>query len=327
MEFINKNIGSGGKGTNDFIKNVILEYFGNSLLDDLRDAALVNIEKSKLIISTDSFTVIPEFFSGGDIGKLSIYGTCNDVAVSGGVPKYLTLSLIIPDGYKMKNLLKIFDSMRKAISDVGVKIITGDTKVIDGINTIIVNTTGFGELRSDLNCYDRIQIGDKVIFSSDIARHSVAVLIARSELGFSSDIESDCCSLYDVLKELDYRRIKFVRDATRGGVAAVLNEITDKSGKGFLIQEQNVPILESVNYFCEMLGFDPLQMANEGVAVIIVDSDYADEALELIRKTKNGKNAAIVGEVTDCKKIILETKVGGKRYIEIPTGELLPRIC
>ncbi|KAA0258430.1 hydrogenase expression/formation protein HypE [Deferribacter autotrophicus] len=327
MRFINKSVGSGGKGTNDFIKNVIFEYFGNSFLEELRDGALINLKKESIITSTDSFTVLPEFFPGGDIGKLSIYGTCNDVAVSGGIPEYLTLSLIIPDGYEMEKLLMIFDSMKRAIDEVGVKIISGDTKVIDGISSLIVNTTGFGELKSDLNCYDRIKVGDKVIFSSDIARHSVAVLIARNELGFSSDIESDCCNLYEIIRKLDYSKIKFVRDATRGGVAAVLNEIADKSGKGFLIKEQNIPILESVNYFCEMLGFDPLQMANEGVAVIVVDRDYADEALAIIKESKNGKNAAIVGEVTDNTKVVLETKVGGKRYIEIPAGELLPRIC
>ncbi|MGA1861825.1 hydrogenase expression/formation protein HypE [Deferribacter thermophilus] len=326
MKIITKAIGSGGLGTNKFINEEILKRFGNNILNSLRDASIIN-SNNKLVVSTDSFTIYPEFFPGSDIGKLAIYGTCNDITVSGGVPKYITFSVVLPDGYKWEKMEKILDSAKCAIDELGVKVVTGDTKVIDGVNAPIINTTGLGELRDDLNDYTRIKVGDKIIFTSDIARHSVAVLLARGELGFDGGIISDCCNLYEVIKDLDYKRISFCRDATRGGVAAVLNEITSKIDFGFYLDENKIPIKEDVKYFCEMVGMDPLQMANEGVAVIIVDAKYADEALKIIKEKDNGKNASIVGEVVNEKKVLLKTSIGGERVIDIPSGELLPRIC
>ncbi|BAI81185.1 hydrogenase expression/formation protein HypE [Deferribacter desulfuricans SSM1] len=326
MKIVTKSIGSGGAGTNKFINEEIVKRFSNDKLNKLRDASLIEIS-SPILISTDSFTIYPEFFPGGDIGKLSVFGTCNDIAVSGGIPEYLSFSLVLPDGYDWNKLEKILDSTKKAADLVGVEIVTGDTKVVDGITTPIINTTGIGKLRKDLNDYSNIKLGDKVIITSDIARHSVSILLTRGDLGFEGDIESDCCNLYDVIKGLDYDKVSFCRDATRGGVAAVLNEITSKIKFGFYLHESKIPISDNVKYFCEMIGMNPLQMANEGVAVLIVDSDYANDAVNIIRESENGRKAEIVGEVINENMVLLKTEVGGERVVDIPVGELLPRIC
>lgn len=328
MARITMSIGSGGKDTNDFIKNLILLELGNDKLNNMGDAAYLNMSK-EISFTTDSFVVYPEFFAGGDIGKLAVYGTCNDLAVSGAIPKYISLSFIIPEGYEIETLVKIVRSIKCAALDVGVDIVCGDTKVIerDSLKGLIINTAGVGELQEKLNIYDNIKIGDKVIITSDIARHGVSVMSARGSLGVDLDIKSDCGNLYDIFKTAGYDGISFARDATRGGVAAVLHEIMDQSGKGFLIDEDKIPINNQVKYLCELLGFDPLSIANEGVAIILVRQNLVLDILCKIKKSKIAKRAAIIGKVTENKELIMNTEIGGKRFIEMPVGELLPRIC
>lgn len=319
-------VGGGGREFQKFLKNLILGRLGNQMLDSLGDSSYFR-DDGELAFTTDSFVVEPEFFNGGDIGKLAVYGTCNDLAVSGAMPLYLSLALIISEGYSLNDLEKIIGSIKDAVDEIGVKIICGDTKVIPYTDKkqIFINTSGIGKVIKKLNDYNKIKLGDKVIFTSDIARHGISVMMSRE--GINSAIESDCCSLYGVIKELDYNKIHFARDATRGGVAAVLNEIASISGYGFEIDEESIIIDDAVKYYCEFFGYDPLQIANEGVAVLVVDEDYADEALKLIRSNINGRNANIVGSVIEKNKVILNTSIGGKRYVEMPLGEILPRIC
>lgn len=321
-------LGGGGKATNDFIKNYIIKYFGNVYLNDLRDASKLKTN-GNISFTTDSFVVKPEFFPGGDIGKLAVYGTCNDLAVSGAKPKYLSLSLIVSEGYSLENLDKILNSIKLAVDEIDVKIVCGDTKVVERSEepSIFINTTGIGELVVDLNNYNNINIGDKVIITSDIARHGLTVLSERNELNVDTEIKSDCCNLYKIFEHVGYEGIKFARDATRGGVAAVLNEIKEHSNKGFLIEEDRVPVEEPVKYLCEFLGFDMLEIANEGVAVLICENDKAEEMVGKLKELEIAKNARVVGEVTDSKKVLLKNSYGGIRVVEMPDGNLLPRIC
>ncbi len=325
-DIITLSVGGGGREFQKFLKNVILNKLGNEMLNLLGDSSYFSMQ-GDLAFTTDSFVVEPEFFNGGDIGKLAVYGTCNDLAVSGAVPMYLSLSFIISEGYSINKLEKIIESIKEATEEVGAKIICGDTKVIpyNEKGQIFINTSGIGKVLKKLNDYSSIKKGDRVIFTSDIGRHGISVMMARE--GIESNLESDCCSLYGVMKELDYSKIHFARDATRGGVAAVLNEIASMSGLGFEIEEDKIFIKDTVRYYCEFFGYDPLHIANEGVAVLIVDKDYADEALELIRSNKYGQNANVVGSVIEKNKVILNTSIGGKRYVEMPLGEILPRIC
>lgn len=328
MSFTTMKLGGGGKSTNDFIKNYILKYFGNIYLDEMRDASKIMIN-GNISFTTDSFVVKPEFFPGGDIGKLAVFGTCNDLAVSGAKPKFLTLSLILTEGYDIEKLDKILKSIKLSVEEADVKIVCGDTKVVERTEepSIFINTTGIGELVVDLNNYNKINIGDKIIITSDIARHGIAVLSKREELNIDTEILSDCCNLYKIFEHIGYEGINFARDATRGGVAAVLNEIKEHSNKGFLIEEDKIPVNESVMYLCEFLGFDMLEIANEGVAVLICESEKAEEIVQKLKFLEVSKNASIVGEVTDTKKVILRNSYGGLRDVEMPDGNLLPRIC
>ncbi len=325
---ITSAVGSGGKSTNDFVKDVIFKYFGNNILENLGDAAYLDIN-GELSFSTDSFVVEPEFFPGGDIGKLAVYGTCNDLSVSGAKPKFLSFSLIIPEGYKFSDIEKIIQSAGAAAKEAGVLVVCGDTKVIStsGLKTPLVNTAGIGIVRKKLNNYSEINVGDSVILTSDIARHGMCIMSKREGLNIESTIESDCADLNPLFEITDYKGIKFARDATRGGVAAVLNEISDKTGLGFLLEETEIPVRKDVKYLCEFLGFDPLCVANEGAAILIVDSALSTQILDAIKSVKVGANAVIIGEVCSDSKVMLRTSIGGIRNVEMPTGELLPRIC
>jgi len=319
------SVGSGGASTQSFISDIIFSRLGNDILNRASDAAIVESGK-KLAFTTDSFVVRPEFFPGGDIGKIAVCGTVNDLLVSGAVPKFISFGLIVAEGYLISDLEKIINSMAEFCKKAGVKVVCGDTKVVDkgSLDGIVINTSGIGESVRDYTDYSRIKAGDAVILTSDIARHGMSVLLARGDLGFEGEILSDCAPLNDVFDVAD---VKFARDATRGGVAAVLNEISDVSGKGFLMEEADLPMDENVGYLCDMLGYDPLAVANEGLAVIIVDSSDADAMLSKLKVCENGQRAAISGVVTDEKSVLLETPIGGKRHIEMPAGELLPRIC
>jgi len=325
---ITSALGSGGKSTNDFVKDIICKHFGNNILENLGDAAYLDM-KGELSFTTDSFVVEPEFFPGGDIGKLSVYGTCNDLSVSGAKPKFLSFSLIIPEGYKFSDIEKIVESAGAAAKEAGVQIVCGDTKVISasGLKSPLVNTAGIGVVRKKLNDYSKIKAGDKIILTSDIARHGMCIISKREGLNIESKIESDCADLNPLFEVSDYKGINFARDATRGGVAAVLNEISDKTDLGFLVDEAQIPLRDDVKYLCEFLGFDPLSVANEGAALLIVDSASASQILDKVKSVKVGENAALIGEVCSEKKVMLKTPIGGIRNVEMPVGELLPRIC
>lgn len=321
------SMGGGGKQTNDFIKNVIIKNFGNEILSNMGDAA--HVETSQIsAFTTDSFVVSPEFFCGGDIGKLSICGTVNDLAVSGAIPRYLSFSLIIAEGYPLDKLEKIIESAAKTASSACVKVVCGDTKVVErgSLDKVVINTAGIGTVVKNLNDFSKVKEGDRVIITSDIARHGMAVMIARGELGFTGSIDSDCACLNKMFEAVYGYDIKFARDATRGGLAAVLNEISS-SGVGFEIDEDFIPVREDVLGLCETLGFDPLSVANEGAAVIIVSEKDTDAVLASLTSDVCGKRAAIIGRVTSGGRVVLKTKIGGTRYVDMPPGELLPRIC
>jgi len=325
---ITSALGSGGKSTNNFVKDIICKHFGNNILENLGDAAYLDI-KGELSFTTDSFVVEPEFFPGGDIGKLAVYGTCNDLSVSGATPKFLSFSLIIPEGYRFSDIEKIIASAGAAAKEAGVLIVCGDTKVVSvsGLKSPFINTAGVGVVQKKLNDYSEIKAGDKVILTSDIARHGMCIMSKREGLNIESEIESDCADLNPLFEASDYKGIKFARDATRGGVAAVLNEISDKTELGFLVNETEIPLRDDVKYLCEFLGFDPLSVANEGVALMIVESASASQILDRLRSVKVGVNAALIGETCNEKKVMLKTPIGGVRNVEMPVGELLPRIC
>ncbi len=327
-KIVTLSIGGGGKQTAGFIKDIILKHFDNDIISNLGDASHIKTDTSSAF-TTDSFVIRPEFFKGGNIGKLSICGTVNDLAVSGAEPEYLSFALVVAEGYSLEKLEKIVESAALEAKKAGVKIVCGDTKVVErgGIDGVIINTCGVGKVIKNLNDYSHINTGDKVIVTSDIARHGMAVMLDRGQFGFSGNIESDCACLNHMMKAVYTYNVKFGRDATRGGVAAVLNEIAEKSGKGFLIDEENIPLRQDVAELCDTLGYDPLSVANEGAAVIIVSQEDCDNVMYTLSKTETGKNAKVIGVVTDENKVILNTISGGRRYIDLPPGELLPRIC
>ena len=328
MSEITLSAGGGGKVMSKLIKDIFLKHFKSNELRLMRDAAYICCPE-KAAFSTDSFIIKPEFFLGGDIGKLAVAGTVNDLACSGAIPLYLSCSVIIPEGYGTDDLAKVALSMANEAEVAEVEIVTGDTKVITKgeLQGLIINTAGIGKREAEWNDYSAVKAGDCVLITSDIARHGVSVLLARQELGFSGVIESDCNTLSKMLQTLYGLRVHFVRDATRGGVAAVLNEIADHAGLGILLRESDVPLREDVAHYCDTLGFDPLSVANEGVAVIIADEGDACAVLERIRSHPFGVKASICGVVRQHSGVILETLIGGKRYVEMPIGENLPRIC
>jgi hydrogenase expression/formation protein HypE len=319
--------GGGGKIMGELISGLIFKHFKSGELAQMRDASYITCPE-KAAFSTDSFVITPEFFPGGDIGKLAVAGTTNDLACSGAVPLYLSCALVIPEGYSLEDLDNALASMAAAAELAEVQVVTGDTKVVPRgeLKGLIINTAGIGRREKNWNDYANVKEGVSIIISSDIARHGVSVFLARGELGFEGTIESDCNILYPMLKNLYGCDVHFVRDATRGGVAAVLNELAAATGKGMLIREKDIPLREDVSRFCDALGFDPLAVANEGALVVIADKDNAEMVVQKLRSHPAGQNAAICGTVTG-KGVVLETSIGGKRHVEMPIGEILPRIC
>lgn len=327
-KIVTLSIGGGGRQTSNFIKDIILKYFDNNILNNLGDASHIETSTNSAF-TTDSFVIRPEFFNGGNIGKLSICGTVNDLAVSGAEPLYLSFALVVAEGYIYEKLEKIVQSAAEEAKKAGVKIVCGDTKVVErgGIDGVIINTCGVGRVIKNLNDFSAVKEGDKVIVTSDIARHGMAVMLERGQFGFAGSIASDCACLNNMMKAVYPYNVKFGRDATRGGLAAVLNEIAEQSGKGFLIDEEKIPLRQDVAELCDTLGFDPLSVANEGAAVIICGADDCYKVLAALKSVKEGERAAVIGEVTNDNKVVLNTISGGKRHIDLPPGELLPRIC
>ncbi len=324
--------GSGGKLMQDLIKSFLPEL-SNPILERLDDSAVLDVS-GRLAFTTDSYTVNPLFFPGGDIGKLAVCGTVNDLAMSGARPLYLSLSFIIEEGLPVSTLKKVILSIKKASEEAGVKIVTGDTKVVDkgGADKLFINTAGVGTVPEGVNTSAaNARPGDKIIVSGTIGDHGIAVLSKREGLKFEFPVPSDCAPLNglvaDMLKVSE--KIRCLRDPTRGGLATTLNDFAEKSQVGILIQEDKVPVNKAVLAACELLGLDPLYIANEGKLVAVVPVANAGAVLAAMKKNKYGKNASIIGEVvsTHPGKVVMKTALGASRIVDVPVGELLPRIC
>lgn len=334
FETINLGHGSGGELTRDLLDKLIFKTFSNPYLDQKHDGSIVKFN-GEIAISTDSFVITPIFFKGGNIGELAVHGTVNDVAMCGAIPKYLSLAFIIEEGLKVSEFITVIQSIKKAADESGVLIITGDTKVVERGkgDKIFINTTGFGEMHPKANIsVQNIKEGDKIVVNGFIAQHGMAIMSEREGLEFESTIESDSTNLNflvnDLLDEFG-EKIKLFRDPTRGGLGTVLHEIANDISKGVFLKEAFIPLEKQVAAACEMLGLDPMYVANEGVFLVVVDPSIETEVLALMKKHSKGKNAALVGEITSehPNKVVMESLIGGKRIVSPLVGEQLPRIC
>ncbi len=326
--------GGGGRISGDLLSKIIIPKF-QAQVDKLTDAAELNLDSSNICFTTDSFVVKPIFFNGGDIGKLAVCGTVNDLAVAGAKPAALSLSLIIEEGLEIETLDKILTSVSKAAKQAGVPIVTGDTKVVDAgsADNIFINTAGIGTKHENANLsFDNIKAGDKVIINGTIGDHGMTIMSQREGIKFESTLKSDCATLYGLIeKVLDATdQVKFMRDPTRGGIAATLNEIATATGLDIELIEKDIPVDTTVKAAAEMLGFDPVNIANEGKVVFIVANEVAEEVLKIIKSDELGKNAAIIGQVKPPQGepvVEMVTGIGGKRIVQMPYGRELPRIC
>ncbi len=327
--------GSGGSYTLALIENVFKKYFRNDILSAGDDSAILDIGNAKRIVfTTDSFVVTPIFFSGGNIGKLAVCGTVNDLATSGAMPLYLSCGFIIEEGFNISELEKIVETMSVTAGECGVKIVTGDTKVVQkgAVDKIFINTSGIGVLPEGVNISGRnAKVGDKVIITGTIGDHGSCILLEREKLGFQAEIKSDCAPLSGLVQAMlrVTSDIHVLRDPTRGGVATTLNEIASQSNVTIELKEELLPVKREVQGVCELLGMDPLYMANEGKMLVFVPGECADSVLEELKKNKYGENSVIIGDVVreDEAKVVLEAISGGKRIIKLMAGDQLPRIC
>ncbi|MFW5665246.1 MAG: hydrogenase expression/formation protein HypE [Coleofasciculus sp.] len=331
--------GSGGKAMRDLIDDIFVGSFDNPILSQLEDQATIPLAQlisqgDRLAFTTDSYVVDPLFFPGSNIGELAINGTVNDLAVSGAKPLYLTCSMIMEEGLPVETLRQVVLSMKTAADAAGVKIVTGDTKVVHrgSADKLFINTAGIGVIREGVSISaHHIQPGDAVIINGQLGDHGAAILIARGELALSTDIKSDCQplnGLVDAILEV-CPHIHAMRDATRGGVATVLNEFAQSSEVGIRLDEASIPIREEVNGVCEILGLDPLYLANEGKLVVIVPRSHAESVLSAMKSHPAGEDSCIVGEVIDSPPgvVLLQTAFGAERIVDMLVGDQLPRIC
>ncbi|MCX7920110.1 MAG: hydrogenase expression/formation protein HypE [bacterium] len=330
--------GSGGKLSQKLIKDLILKYFGNPILDKLDDSGIIRIQKpevnGQIAYTTDSYVVSPLFFPGGNIGKLAVCGTINDLAMVGAVPQYLTVAFIIEEGFSLSDFEKILNSMRTTARSANVLIVAGDTKVVNRGNAdkIYISSSGIGLVKEGINISgSNAQVGDKVLISGTVGDHGMAILAQREDLALQTTLKSDCAPLNSLVQEMlkVTKDIHCLRDPTRGGLASTLNEIAQASNVGIKIDEPAVPVRKEVRSICDLLGFDPLYVANEGKLVAVVKHSVAEKVLAVMKKHKFGKNAAIIGEVISSPKktVLLKTSVGGTRILDMLSGEQLPRIC
>lgn len=330
MKKIEIGHGSGGRLTKDLIEKVFLKYLNCEELRPLEDASYINLNNQKTAITTDSYVVRPLFFPGGDIGKLSVCGTVNDLIVSGAVPRYLSIGFIIEEGFPIKNLEDILKSIKETAKGSGVRIVTGDTKVVEKnkCDGVYINTTGVGEIVKPMLLND-VSDGDMIIVTGTMGDHGTAVALAREEFNIDAPVESDCAALNDLLMPLlEIKGIKWMRDPTRGGLATVLAEVSENTKFGIEILEDSVPVREDVRFISDMLGYDPLYLANEGKAVIIASGESADEVIMTLRKHPLGKNAAVIGRISSkFKGARLKTRIGGERVLDMLEEDMLPRIC
>jgi len=332
--------GSGGKLTAELIDKIFRPAFTNPILDKLDDQAVVTIGGARLAFTTDSFVVTPIFFPGGDIGRLAVHGTVNDLAMSGARPLYLSAAFILEEGLAIDDLCRVVESMRAAALQSGVQFVTGDTKVVNRGkgDQIFITTTGIGVIEGDLNISaERARPGDKILLSGFIGDHGMTIMSQRENLEFESAIESDCASLHGLVAAMlaspeangDRSFLHCLRDPTRGGVATTLNEIAKTAGVGMLLLEQSIPVRESVKGACEVLGLDPLYVANEGKLLAIVAPEMAETVLLAMRSHEHGRDAVLIGEVVGEHPgmVLMKTEIGGTRVLDVMFGEQLPRIC
>jgi len=324
--------GSGGILMHDLIKGLFLKNLDNPFLNKRGDSALIDTKDKCLAYTTDSFVINPIFFPGGDIGKLSVCGTVNDLSVSGARPRYLSCGMIVEEGFLYKDLERITLSIKAASKKAGVYMVTGDFKVVEkgAVDKIFINTSGIGEIFKGARLsLDHIRPGDKVIISGTIGDHGAAVLLAREELKFTSRLFSDCASINDLISSIICKDIRFMRDPTRGGLATTLKEIVLESGYDISIDERRIPVKEPVRALCEILGLDPLYMANEGKVLLITSARAASRVLSIMKRHPLGRKARIIGEVEKKKqkRVYLKTAIGGTRILDMLRGEQIPRIC
>ena len=327
--------GGGGQLTDELIRHHILPKLKNDTLAELGDSAKLNVASKSLCFTTDSYVVKPLFFNGGDIGKLAVCGTVNDLAVAGSKPVALALSLIIEEGFEFKLLDKILSSVSQAARQNNVDIVTGDIKTVEAgaADKIFINTAGIGEKLAGVDLgFEKIAAGDKIIINGTIGDHGLTIISQREGIKFQSQLQSDCAGIAGLTCKVleNTSSIKFMRDPTRGGLAATLNEISTGSGLSIEIREADVPVSPVVQAAADMLGFDVLTIANEGKFVAIVSPESADDCLKICKNHPLGKEARIIGEVGqthDTPTVELITKIGGKRIVQMPYGRELPRIC
>lgn len=334
-ELISLDHGSGGKIAHRLTAELLLPLFDNPILADLHDGAVLALNGStRVAFSTDTFTVTPLFFPGGDIGELAVNGTVNDVAMCGATPLFISLALIIEEGFPMADLTRILQSIQRAATQAGVQVVTGDTKVVPkgAADGLFINTSGIGLIPENITIGSTgARPGDKIILSGTMADHGMTILTQREGLSFDSGIQSDSAPLNQMVKKIlaASDQVHVLRDPTRGGVGTTLNEIAESSRAGIVLKESHLPVREAVAGVCELLGFDPLYVANEGKLLAFVAAEDADPVLEAIRSDTFGRDACIIGDVTaeHPGQVILETGIGGRRIVDMLTGEQLPRIC
>ncbi|ANE35976.1 hydrogenase expression/formation protein HypE [Campylobacter iguaniorum] len=330
MQKIMLSHGGGGEEMNELINGLIFETFNNEILKDSNDSAILSLG-SKIAFSTDSFVVTPIKFSGGDIGKIAVCGTVNDLSMVGADAKYLSCSLILEEGLEISELKEILNSIKKTADEAGVSIVCGDTKVVPNgsCDKIFINTSGIGEIICDKIELKNLKVGAKILLSGDVGRHGAVILASREELALQSELKSDCKPLKNVVLDLINSGVKLqcMRDATRGGLLAVLNEWANFKGFELKVYEEKIALSDEVVGICELLGFEAYELANEGTFVLAVDPSDEQKALEILQKYNS--LASIIGEVVSDKKagVLLENAYGSSRYLEPPKGELLPRIC
>lgn len=319
--------GSGGKSTNELISSIFANYLSNPILNMMEDSAVVE-GNSKIAITTDSFVVTPLVFKGGDIGRLAVCGTVNDLLMRGATPKYITSAFIIEEGADTDTLEAIVKSMAQTAKEAGVIVVAGDTKVIEGSGGVYINTTGVGFVKESTDIVStNLRQGDAIIVSGNMGDHHATILSAR--MGIENDIESDNAPLGEMVRAMLKQGIEIhcMRDVTRGGLGTVLNELAKASNVGIDIEEDKIPVSDSVKAFAKILGLNILHMGNEGKLIAVVPEAQAKEAAEIIRGCKYGENASIIGRVTNDKGVTLITSLGGRRSVNVLIGEGLPRIC
>ncbi len=326
--------GGGGRLTRQLINDMFRSAFSNDLLERDHDSAVINVESGSIAFTTDSFVIHPLFFPGGDIGELAVYGTVNDLSMSGAIPKYISLGLILEEGFAIETLWQIISSIKLASEKCGVSIVTGDTKVVEHgkCDGIYINTTGIGFVPDGLTISPAsIKPGDAILLSGDIGRHGISVMAKREGLEFETDLESDCAPLHQAVKALINANLDIhcMRDLTRGGLAAALIELAETSNYSIEINEESIPVCDPVRGACELLGFDPKYVANEGRFIIILPKEQQEKALSILKTIPVSSNTVPIGKTLNTKtsQVVLLNAYGSRRILQLFSGEQLPRIC